>query len=114
MILTSHRVPRAWVLLCLLMVAVCASAGCSSEAQLVASPNLYSGGAKAAGLLDLPVAVRNPQMDVLFATDREVASYHRSGPQYGFGRCGDLVCGLSQVGFSDYPTWEQLAEASAT
>src|SRR5688572_28480631 len=87
--------------------------GCGGKPQLMPTPNLYAKNG-VDPFPDVPPALRNNHVDVLYVTDR---AYEKGGsaeaPVYGHKRSRSVAFGVAQVHFGDDAvTWEQLVKAS--
>jgi len=88
-------------------------AGCG-HATLMKTPNLYRA-TDADPLAAVPDELRQPYMDIVFATDRFPEQRRSNDPvTFGAERSSHLHVGQCRITVGRKTTWEQLAEASRT
>lgn len=99
----------------LIMLAALLS-GCASE-KLIPTPYVMVGDQGRAYFDRVDPAFRNPDMPVLYVTDRavdrEVQYKSGTGPRYGYGRSQDVSYGVATVSVDPEVTWEQFAADSS-
>ena len=98
------------VLVC--CMSLVAGAGCSSEVQLMATPNMYLNHRRDP-FPNVPPELQNNRVEVLYLTDRK--HEEKSTPEkpiYGYGRSRAVYFGVSTVEIGKNVSWDQLAEAS--
>lgn len=88
--------------------------GCSGSRPLVATPNLYADGRGTAIFEDIPEALRTPEFEVLYVTDRAVSQAGDNGPRYGQGRSPFLAYGSVRLNLVPAISWETLVAESVT
>lgn len=87
--------------------AALAAAGCASQPELIATPNLLVKQDPEHVFAACPACSQGPDMDVLYATDREPVA-NPGGPSYGTGRGRRLAFGTATVALSPDRTWKEL------
>lgn len=98
----------SWVLLLPIFVT---TAGCGGRQQLMPTPNLYTRGTDP--FPDVPPALQNNRVEVLYLTDRKPENDNRVHREYGYGRSRSVAYGVCEVQFGDdNVTWPQLVGAS--
>lgn len=104
--------------ICLHVVVLCAAllpacGGCSKTPSLMPTPNVY-----AQGLInpfqDVPPALQNNRVEVLYLTDRKPEKYFPDWQSYGYRRSRSLRYGVSEVEFGEDVSWAELVKASTT
>lgn len=111
---SAHK-PRSSILFeiaCIVCLIV--MAGCSSQPQLMPTPNVYAHGDRDP-FPDVPAELQNNKVEVLYLTDRkpepESTPENRS---YGYGRSRSVAFGVSTVEIGKDVSWDQLVAASRT
>ena len=87
--------------------------GCSSETQLMPTPNIYAR-PDAKPFAQVPAELQNNRVDVLYLTDRQPEHPSSKNPDYGYKRSRSVAFGVSKVEFGKDVSWDQLVEASTT
>ncbi len=88
-----------------------AIAGCSSPMALMPTPNVYAWG-NVDPFADVPPALQNNHVDVLYVTDRMPEGTSPIGVEYGYKRSRSVGFGISQVEIGHDVSWDELAKAS--
>ena len=88
--------------------------GCSERRTLAATPNLYQNGGGKEVFDTVPEALCTTDMDVLYATDRQVDEMTPAGPKYGRGRTDWLAFGDATVSLSPSVSWDELVADSTS
>ena len=90
-----------------------ACGGCSKTPSLMPTPNVY-----AQGLInpfeEVPPALQNNRVEVLYLTDRKPEKYAPDRQSYGYRRSRSLSFGVSEVEFGEDVSWTELVKASTT
>jgi esterase/lipase superfamily enzyme len=109
-----HLIPhqRSLAIACVLICATFA-AGCGGKPQLMRTPNLYAGGTLDP-FADVPPALQNNRVDVLYLTDRAQRTPDAEPGDYGYRRSRSMAFGITNVSFGEDVSWEQLVKASRT
>ena len=102
------------ILLLALTTSLLTGAGCSERRTLAATPNLYQNGGGKEVFDTVPEALRTTDMDVLYATDRQVDEMTPAGPKYGRGRTDWLAFGNATVSLSPSVSWDELVADSTS
>ncbi len=95
-----------------ILVLVPGLSGCGGR-YLVATPHLLQNRQSCRLYADCPASCQNPDMDVVYVTDREVEA-GKEGPAYGHGRAKRLAFGVATVELDPRPDWHELVQASTT
>ena len=83
--------------------------GCATSRPLMPTPAVYVD--QKEGLFeDVPPALRTPDVDVLYVTDRESERDDDGNLRYGYGRSKSVAFGSVVVDFGDDLTWDELVE----
>ena len=85
--------------------------GCSTTMPLMPTPNLYARG-DFNPYADVPPALQNNHVDVLYITDRAQEGMSETGAKYGFRRSRSVSFGISQVEIGKNVSWDQLLKES--
>src|SRR5947209_9945763 len=94
-------------------VAALAAAGCVSQPELIATPNLLVKQDPERVFAACPATSQGPDMDVLYVTDREAVPTP-AGPSYGSGRGRRLAFGTATIALKPEPTWKELIADSTS
>lgn len=98
-------------LMVLLAVVAIGGAGCSKTPQLMPTPHLYARG-DVNPFADVPPALQNNRVEVLYLTDRVPEGDSPNWPKYGTKRSRSVAVGISEVQFGKDVSWDQLVQAS--
>ncbi|HEY7090665.1 MAG TPA: alpha/beta hydrolase [Tepidisphaeraceae bacterium] len=102
-----------YLLTTILLAACLLVMGCESGTQLMPTPNLYTQSG-VDPFPDVPPALQNNRVEVLYLTDRKPEKPEPGNPHYGFERSRSVAFGVSEVEFGKDVSWEQIAAASRT
>jgi esterase/lipase superfamily enzyme len=101
---------------CCALAAVFLASGCE-HTGLMKTPNLYLAGGTDP-FAGLSPEQRRVEVDLLYATDRNVLEFPEqgfgTGVQYGHDRLDSLAYGRTTVALGEHVTWEELHQASLT
>jgi esterase/lipase superfamily enzyme len=86
--------------------------GCAGTHPLMPSPSLFKESPRGAGFEDTPAALRRPDIDLLFVTDRNPETDPSRGMPYGEARSFSLAFGSAPVEFGPDLTWAELDQQS--
>src|SRR5688572_6846224 len=94
----------------LVVIAICiALMGCGGGGpRLPDTPNTLRDGSGPEMYAKLPPENRNPEMQVLYITDRLKTGENNGWPYYGYDRSPSVAYGSATVGFKPMPTWDEL------
>lgn len=106
-----HTPPRHGLVIAVVFLFV-ASTGCDSKTRLIATPTLMAGEPGRTTLAAVPAALQTPEMQILYAADRDIVSKGLFGVQYGSGRAGHLAVGTATVSFDPEMNWDDLVAIS--
>ena len=98
--------------LLLVVMALVALGGCSSQRALMPAPNLYQGDQAPPLFGDLPAELRSSEIDLLFVTDRKPERDADGRFRYGYERSASTAFGSATVSLSPDLPWEDLERAS--
>ncbi len=87
--------------------------GCSSERPLMPTPNLFIGAGKYPAN-EIPKNLQNPQIELLYVTDRTQETDPQAIAFYGAARSDAAAYGTVTVEISNASTWQDLVSASET
>jgi esterase/lipase superfamily enzyme len=107
----NHRGLRTWRLGLLAAACLCAGGG-GCQRYLVATPNLLLHQDCCRVYDACPPELRTPEMDVIYATDRNLDAATAQGPRYGYHRSKSLAFGTAQVTLAPQPQWRELVSES--
>lgn len=96
-----------------LLLAMLMGAGCQQGVQLMPTPTLYTRG-DVDPLADVPPALQNNRVEVLYLTDRKPQGTLPESPEYGHQRSRSVAWGTSTVQIGQDVSWDQLVAASRT
>ena len=85
--------------------------GCATSRPLMPTPAIYTD-QKESPYEDVPVALRTPEVEVLYATDREREQETPDNTRYGYGRSASVAFGRVVVDLGHDLTWEELVKQS--
>ena len=88
------------------------AAACSSLERMPPTPNLLRDGSGSARLRELPADLQQPEMEILYVTDRSKDGDGERGPKYGFGRSMSLAYGTATISLGPETTWDEVVEWS--
>lgn len=87
------------------------AAGCSSVRPLVDTPNYY-GGRETYPEAEIPDALKTPQADILYVSDRKLTVTKEGRLDYDAERSRSMAFGAVTVGIGREATWPDLVAAS--
>jgi esterase/lipase superfamily enzyme len=87
--------------------------GCSSDNQLMPTPNLYAWG-KFDPYKDVPAELQNNHVNVLYFTDRVQEGKPGDPLKYGFKRSRSSAFGVADIEIGRNVPWKKLTDASRT
>jgi esterase/lipase superfamily enzyme len=87
-------------------------AGCATTYPLMPTPALYTGAQAKPLFTEAPAAVRTPPLDLLYITDRAVATSPDEHEPYTEERSRAMAFGSTTVEFGDHLTWDALVQQS--
>ncbi|MEE8225254.1 MAG: hypothetical protein V3R30_00405, partial [Kiloniellales bacterium] len=83
--------------------------GCATSRPLMPTPAIYVD--QKEGLFeDVPPALRTPEVDILFATDRQPEQDEAGSLRYGYGRSESVAFGSVVVDLGHDLTWDALVK----
>ena len=98
-----------------LMAFALAGQGCGAFTYLISTPTVaLTPNAAAAFEASVPPSERVPQMRVIYASDRAVASTTPDGPRYGNDRAQDLTFGVATVELEPKVDWSEFLRATTS
>jgi esterase/lipase superfamily enzyme len=86
-------------------------AGCQSTTPLMPTPNLYAWN-EADPFSDVPPALQNNHVDVLYLTDRCMQPRPNGDTEYGHARSRSVAYGVAEVNIGKNVSWDDLVKAS--
>lgn len=107
---------RKWLAVAALLVLALFGPGCNAFIYLIATPTVVEKTPDAAAAFDRSVSPseRVPEMRIIYASDRAVASTTDDGPRYGDGRAQDLTFGVASVELEPKVDWARMVQASTS
>jgi len=94
----------------LLLIAILLS-GCGSATILMPTPNVYAR-ATSNPFEDVPPALQNNHVDVMYLTDRVTEGKPEGGIEYGYKRSRAVAYGVATVDIGKNVSWDELVKAS--
>ena len=97
-----------------LLVAVLLLGGCSSQRQLMPTPEIYAHGIMQPFADTLPTELKSADVNIMYATDRTPAPREDGRLDYGMGREHTLAFGEAVVNIGGETSWEELVADAHT
>ncbi len=88
-------------------------AGCATGRPLMPTPGIYTD-QKGSYFTDVPASLRTPEVDIMFATDRQPEEDESGQLRYGFQRSESMAFGSVKVNLGHDLTWGELVNESET
>ena len=85
-----------------------ALAACAKLERMPPTPNVLRDGSGSKALASLPAEQQQPEMEILYVTDRSEIRRSERGPEYGYGRATSMSFGTATVSLDPKPTWEEV------
>jgi esterase/lipase superfamily enzyme len=105
---------RALLAFAVVVVLTGPGAGCGGKPHLMPTPNIYAGG-KPSPFDDVPPALQNNRVEVLYLTDRALEEGSTpERPNYGHKRSRSLAFGVCEIRFGKDVPWDELVKASTS
>jgi hypothetical protein len=95
------------------IVVMLALAGGATNRPMLPTPAIYVD-QKERFFEDVPAALRTPEVDVLYVTDRQPEQDDAGNLRYGYGRSKSVAFGSVVVGFGNDLTWDDLVKVTRT
>ncbi len=93
------------------IVVMLVSVGCATSRLLIPTPAIYVD--QKEGLFeDVPPALRTPEVDILYVTDRQPEQDEAGNLRYGYGRSKSVAFGSVVVDIGHDLTWDALVEGT--
>ena len=105
---TSARTKTIFPIVVMLVLA-----GCATSRSLMPTPTIYVD-QKEGFFEDVPPALRNPEVDIVFVTDRKPERDEAGSLRYGYGRSDSVAFGSVVVELGQDLTWDALVKETQT